>query len=48
MDAALTGPVPAMVFDHEGINDIAFLLESLSSADFETDEPERFLMLMNS
>jgi hypothetical protein len=38
LDAALAGPVASVVFDHEGMADIAALLESLPDTDFESDE----------
>ena len=43
LDAALTGPVAAVVFDNEGTADIAALLESLSETDFESRELSKIL-----
>lgn len=43
LDAALTGPVAAVVFDHGGTADIAALLESLPATDFESNELVKIL-----
>jgi len=43
LDVALAGPVAAIVFDHEGTADVAALLESLPSTDFESDELVKIL-----
>ena len=43
LDWALTGPVAAIVFDHEGTADIAALLESLPSTNFESIELSKIL-----
>lgn len=43
LDAALNGPVAAILFDYEGIADIASLLESVPSTDFESDMLEKIL-----
>ena len=38
MDTALAGPVASVLFDHEGMADIAALLESVLGTDFAGDE----------
>lgn len=43
LDAALSGPVASVVFDHEGMADITALLESLPDTDFEIDELAKIL-----
>lgn len=43
LDAALAGPVAAIVFDHEGTANIVALLESVPSTDFESNELSKIL-----
>lgn len=43
LDTALVGPVSPVLFDHEGMANIAALLESLPDTDFESDELAKIL-----